>query len=74
MLVPLRRETTWRLHSKIYFSIHLACEKLTDLYLLTDFDFSFRWRGALMGRNAKPVIYVYPRTLMHNNMPGLLPG
>ena len=42
--------------------IHLVCEKLTDLYLLTDFDFSFRWPAALMGRNAKPVIHVYPRT------------
>ena len=48
MLVPLRRATRWRLHSKIYFSIHLACEKLTDLYLLTDFDFSFRWRSGII--------------------------
>ena len=62
MLVPLRRATRWRLHSKTYFSIHLACEKLTDLYLLTDFEFSFRWRVALMGQKAKPVIHVYPRT------------
>lgn len=60
MLVPLRKATTWRLHSKIYFSIHLAREKLTNLYPLTDFDFSIRWRAALTGRNAKPVIY--PRT------------
>ena len=54
--------TTWRLHSKIYFFVHLVCEKLTDRYLLTDFDFSFRWPAALMGRNAKPVIHGYPRT------------
>ena len=71
MLMPFRRASAWRLHSKIFFSIHLACEKLTDLYLLTDFDFSFRWRGALLDRNAKPVMYILG-PLMHNNMPGLM--
>lgn len=72
MLVPLRRATTWRLHSKSTSS-YISHVKNWQTFihwpiLIFLFDGVRRWRVGMLN------LFYILGPLMHNNMQGLLPG